>query len=186
MPSLVPRTLVAYVEDLPGVLNRVTSLFRRRAYNIQSLVVGRTHLPGVSRVTMVVGADDDAARRIEANLYKLVDVLHVRDITHAASVSRDLALIKVKAGPDSRAQVMQLAGVFRAHVVDVATDAMVLELTGTVDKIDGFVEVLRPFGVLEMVRTGTIAMTRGAPATEEPELAAARLAANPGGAPEAA
>lgn len=155
------HTIVSYVEDRPGVLNRVASLFRRRAYNIVSLNVGRTHEPGVSRMTIVVDADDDTARRIEANLYKLVNVLRVDDITHKPSVARDLALIKVQFGPEQRTEVLQLCEVFRARVVDVAPDSLVAEITGTQDKIDGLVTVLRPFGITEMVQTGVVAMTRG-------------------------
>lgn len=155
------RTFVAYVEDRPGVLNRVVSLFRRRSYNIESLTVGRTELAGVSRMTVVMEADDDGARRIEANLYKLVNVLRVKDISKQASVARDLALLKVRTTPESRPHVLQLAEVFRARAVDVGPDALVLEITGTTDKIDGLVEVLRPYGIVEMVRTGLIAMTRG-------------------------
>ena len=177
------RTFIAYVEDRPGVLNRITSLFRRRAYNIQSLTVGRTHVGGISRVTLVVESDDDAARRIEANLYKLIDVLFVRDITHAGSVQRDLALIKVRASAEARPSVLQLCAVFRAHVVDVAPDAMVLEITGTNDKLDGFLQVLEPVGVIEMVRTGLIAMTRGA---QSPELLFEAKDENAGGAHAAA
>jgi len=161
MSTPSPRTFVAYVEDKPGVLNRVASLFRRRTYNIESLTVGRTECPGVSRMTVVMDADDDAARRIEANLYKLVNVLHVHDVTHEQLVSRELALVKVRAMPDSRPSVLQLGELFRARVVDVAPEALTFEITGTSDKIDGLLEVLRPFGVLEMVRTGVIAMTRG-------------------------
>jgi acetolactate synthase-1/3 small subunit len=162
------RTFLAYVEDRPGVLNRVTSLFRRRGYNIESLTVGRTERPGVSRLTLVLETDDDAARRLEANLYKLVNVLWVKDVTDEATVVRDLALIKVRAEAAMRPAVMQLCEVFRARVVDVAPDAMIVEITGTQDKISGLVEVLRPFGIIEMVRTGAIAMTRGARAQEEP------------------
>jgi acetolactate synthase-1/3 small subunit len=160
--SKMLRTFVTYVEDKPGVLNRVSSLFRRRGYNIVSLNVGRTHEPGVSRMTFVVDADRDTAGRIEANLYKLIDVLSVQDITHEASVVRDLALIKVRAAPDRRAEVFQLCDVFRARVVDVAPDTLVVEVTGTQDKIDGLVGALSPFGIAEMVQTGTVAMTRGA------------------------
>jgi acetolactate synthase-1/3 small subunit len=156
------RTFIAYVEDRPGVLNRVSSLFRRRAFNIETLTVGRTDAEGVSRMTILIEADDDTARRVEANLYKLVNVLSVEEITHAASVVRDLALIKVKADATARASVLQLAEVFRARVVDVGPDALIIEISGTEDKLDGLVEVLRPFGILEMVRTGAIAMTRGA------------------------
>lgn len=155
------RTLVAYVEDKPGVLNRVVSLFRRRAYNIESLTVGATETPGISRMTVVMEADDDAARRIEANLYKLVNVLRVQDITYARSVARDLALVKVRATKESRPHILQLGEVFRARVVDLASESVTFEITGTTDKIDGLVDVMRPYGVLEMVRTGLVAMTRG-------------------------
>ena len=161
------RTLVVYVEDKPGVLNRVASLFRRRAFNIESLNVGRTHEEGVSRMTIVLEGDDAMARRIEANLYKLVNVLRVEDITHSASVIRDLALIKVRADSAKRAGVLQICEVFRARVVDVAPESLMVEITGTQDKIDGLVAVLRPYGIEEMVRTGAVAMTRGA---ESPSL----------------
>ncbi|MFO7179384.1 MAG: acetolactate synthase small subunit [Pseudomonadota bacterium] len=155
------RTFVAYVEDRPGVLNRIASLFRRRGYNIVSLNVGRTHEAGISRMTFRVEADEDTARRIEANLYKLVNVLSVEDITDKPSVSRDLALIKVSVGPDKRAEVLQLCEVFRARAVDVGPRDLIVEITGTQDKIDGLVAILEPFGIAEMVQTGTVAMTRG-------------------------
>jgi acetolactate synthase-1/3 small subunit len=155
------RTFVAYVEDRPGVLNRVASLFRRRGYNIVSLNVGRTHEVGVSRMTLVVDADDDTAHRIEANLYKLVNVISVEDISKEATLSRDLALIKVQVGPERRAEVLQIAEVFRARAVDVGPDTLIVEITGTQDKIDGMVAILQPFGIAEMVQTGTVAMTRG-------------------------
>jgi len=155
------RTFVAYVEDKPGVLNRIASLFRRRVYNIVSLNVGRTHEPGVSRMTFVVEANDDVARRIEANLYKLVNVISVEDISRKASVSRDLALIKVNVGPEKRAEVLQLCEVFRARAVDVGPATLIVEITGTQDKIDGLVAILSPFGIAEMVQSGTVAMTRG-------------------------
>jgi acetolactate synthase-1/3 small subunit len=154
------RTFVAYVEDKPGVLNRVSSLFRRRGFNIESLTVGQTDREGVSRMTVVIHCDDDVARRVVANLYKLVNVLRVDELDGGAVV-RDLALIKVRATPDARTQVLQLCEVFRARVVDVAPDKLIIEITGTQSKIDGFVDVLRPFGIEEMVRTGAIAMTRG-------------------------
>jgi acetolactate synthase-1/3 small subunit len=156
------RTFIAYVEDLPGVLNRVTSLFRRRNYNIESLTVGRTHQGGVSRMTIVMAADDDAARRIEANLYKLVNVLRVEDTTLRPTVARELALIKVRADASTRPSVMQVCEVFRARVIDVGPEALICEITGAADKIDGLVDVLMPFGVIEMVRTGAVAMVRSA------------------------
>jgi acetolactate synthase-1/3 small subunit len=163
-PSL--RTFIAYVEDLPGVLNRVTSLFRRRGYNIESLTVGRTHERDVSRMTIVMEADDDAARRIEANLYKLVNVLKVDDTAATPTVTRELALVKVRADTATRPQVMQVCEVFRARVIDVGPEALICEITGAGDKIDGLVDVLRPFGIVEMVRTGAVAMVRSAEAKE--------------------
>ncbi len=160
------RTYIMHVEDLPGVLNRVTSLFRRRGYNIESLAVGRTDVPGVSRMTIVMEADDDAARRIEANLYKLVNVLRVEDTTERPCVTRELALIKVRADQQTRAHVLQLAQVFRARVIDVAPEALIFEITGTRDKIDGLADVLAQYGIVELVRTGAVAMLRSAEATE--------------------
>jgi acetolactate synthase-1/3 small subunit len=160
------RTFIVHVEDLPGVLNRVTSLFRRRDYNIESLTVGRTDAKGVSRMTIVMEADDDAARRIEANLYKLVNVLKVEDTTKRATCARELALVKVRADAASRPQVMQVCEVFRARVIDVGPEALICEITGAADKIDGLVDVLTPFGIVEMVRTGAVAMVRSAEAVD--------------------
>jgi acetolactate synthase-1/3 small subunit len=163
------RTLIVLVEDRPGVLNRVSSLFRRRAYNIDSLTVGRTEIPGVSRMTIVVETDEGGARRLEAHLYKLVNVLRVDDVTTKPSVVRDLAMIKVSANAESRSHVMQLVNDFRARGVDVATDSLIIEITGSEDKIDGMLEMLLPYGVIEMARTGRVAMARGsAPADAVP------------------
>jgi acetolactate synthase I/III small subunit len=155
------HTFVVYVENKPGVLNRVSSLFRRRAYNIESLTVGHTEKLGVSRMTIVVDTDEGGAFRLQANLYKLVNVLLVEDISAAAAVKRDLAMIKVQTTSENRSHILQLAHVFRARVVDVAPESIIVEITGTEDKIDGLLEVLRPYGVLEMVRTGRVAMSRG-------------------------
>ena len=157
------HTLVIYVEDKPGVLNRVASLFRRRAFNIESLTVGHTEKPGVSRMTVLVESDSHGARRLEANLYKLVNVLRVHDITAEASVYRELAMVKVAtATPEVRSHVMQLVDAFRARVVDGAPDAVIIETTGTEAKINGLLEVLQPYGILELVRTGRVGMVRGA------------------------
>jgi acetolactate synthase-1/3 small subunit len=155
------HTFAVYVENKPGVLNRVASLFRRRAFNIESLTVGHTETPGVSRMTVVVDTDEYGARRLEAHLYKLVPVRRVDDITTAPSIARDLALIKVVATGEARTQVMQLVDVYRARIVDVSPESLVIETTGTEDKIDSLVEVLRPYGVAEMVRTGRVSMARG-------------------------
>jgi acetolactate synthase-1/3 small subunit len=173
------HTFVAYVEDKPGVLARVASLFRRRAYNIDSLAVGRTDVEGVSRMTMVMECDDTTARLVEANLYKQVNVLRVEDVTDEPTILRDLALIKVGVNAEQRAQALQIVEVFRARVVDVAPEALVVEITGTEDKLQGLIEVLRPFGIIEMVRTGSIAMTRGAEAiTVDPTFVPAVVPTN--------
>jgi len=155
------NTFMVYVENKPGVLTRVASLFRRRAFNIDSLTVGRTEKPEVSRMTITVDADRDQARRIEANLYKLVNVLLVENITNQPAIVRDLAMIRVAARHEQRSHVLELANVFRARVVDVAPESLTIEITGAEDKIDGLLELLRPYGILEMVRTGIVAMRRG-------------------------
>ena len=160
------HTFVAHVEDGPGVLNRVASLFRRRGYNIESLTVGKCKVSGLSRMTIVLDADDTTARLMEANLYKLVNVLRVEDVTYANAVLRDLALIKVRATPERRHEILRLLDVFRARVVDIGPETLVIEITGSEDKIMGLADVLEPFGVVEMVRTGVVAMTRGADAVD--------------------
>src|ERR1700730_13459605 len=165
------HTFAVYVDNKPGVLNRVASLFRRRAFNIESLTVGRTEEPGISRMTVVVDTDEYGARRLEANLYKLVPVRRVENITLRPMIARDLALIKVSAAGDVRAQVMQLVEVYRARVIDVSPESLVIETTGTEDKIDSLLDVLRPYGVVEMVRTGRVAMARGAGGAGSPGLA---------------
>ena len=154
------NTFVVYVENKPGVLNRVASLFRRRAFNIESLTVGHTDKPGVSRMTIVVDTDEQGAKRAEANLYKLVNVLLVNNVTAGPTVMRDLAMVKVAANPETRSHLLQLVHVFRARVVDVAPESVIVEITGTEEKIDGLLEVLRPFGIVEMVRTGRDMATR--------------------------
>jgi acetolactate synthase-1/3 small subunit len=155
------HTFAVYVEDQPGVLNRVSSLFRRRGFNIHSLSVGTTESPGISRMTVVVNTDDGGAARVRAHLDKLVPVVRVEDLSERPAVVRDLALIKVGASHDSRAAVMQLAEVFDGRVVDVAPTSLVVEICASEAKVDGLLEVLRPYGVLEMVRTGRVAMDRG-------------------------
>lgn len=173
------HTLIAYVEDVPGVLNRVASLFRRRNFNIDSLTVGRTEQAGVSRLTVVVDASEHGARLVEANLYKLVNVLRVDDLTHKPALNRELGLVKVKVTPDTRSQVLELVDVFRARVVDVDEVSLVIEVTGTPEKIGKFEMVLRPYGILEMVRTGSVSMARGHdPLTANPPLVRAEVPGN--------
>lgn len=161
------NTFVVLVENIPGVLTRVSSLVRRRGFNIESLTVGHTENEGVSRMTIVVDTDELGARRVEANLYKLLNVLRVDNITNQSAVSRDLALIKVTATQDTRSQIFQLVDVFRARVVDVSPTSLMIESTGTEEKIDKLVEVLRPYGILEMGRTGRLSMARGQQAKKD-------------------
>lgn len=155
------HTLVALVEDKPGVLNRVASLFRRRAFNIESLAVGHTHEPHISRMTIVVDTEYTPAALVEANLMKLINVIDVQDVTKVPTIVRDLALIKVRTDASARAEIAQLADIFRAKIVDVAPDSVVVEVTGDEEKIEGLVDLLRPKGIIEMVRTGRVAMVRG-------------------------
>lgn len=156
------RTLIARVEDKPGVLNRVASLFRRRAFNIESLTVGHTEQSGVSRMTVVVDSSRTDTEKVAQNLYKLINVIRVEDVTEQPVVMRDLALIKVGTnGGRTRSEVMQIVEAFRARVVDVRRDSLMVEVTGTEEKVDSLVDVLQPFGILEMVRTGRVVMVHG-------------------------
>ena len=155
------HTLVARVQDEPGVLNRVASLFRRRAFNIESLTVGQREMKDYSRMTVVVDTARVPARLVEESLRKLVPVSEVMDVTELPTVDRDLALIRVSCASAERAEVAQLADIFRGRIVDVAPDSVIVEVTGDGAKVDGLVELLRPRGILEMVRTGKVAMLRG-------------------------
>jgi len=155
------HTLVALVENKPGVLNRVVSLFRRRSFNISSLTVGETHNPEVSRMTIVVDANLTSTALVEKNLFKLVSVLDVRDVTNERALLRDLALIKVTATSQTRTDIMQFTDAYRGRIVDVSPDTLVIEISGDEEKINAFVELMRPFQIKEMVRTGVVAMVRG-------------------------
>ena len=155
------HTIVVLVDDKPGVLNRVASLFRRRAFNIESLTVGHTEAEGISRMTITVDGDENNIERLTAYLYKLVNVIQVFDLTAVPTVARDLAMIKVNAGNESRTHIMQIVDVFRARIVDVTNSSFIIEITGDEEKIEGFIDVLRPWGIIEMVRTGVVAMARG-------------------------
>jgi acetolactate synthase I/III small subunit len=161
------HTFAIYVDDLPGVLNRVASLFRRRGFNIHSLAVGPCEIAGVSRMTAVVETDQAGAQRVAAHLYKVVNVVRVEDITSRPTIGRELALIKVAANRDNRSCLVQLAQIFRARIVDVALESLVMEMSGSETRIDGLLGVLQPYGVIEMVRTGRIAMERGAEAAAD-------------------
>src|SRR5215831_5463871 len=176
------HTFAVYVDNQPGVLNRVASLFRRRAFNIESLTVGHSHEPGMSRMTIVVDTDEYGARRLEANLYKLVPVRRVENLSSRPSIARDLALIKVSVNGETRVQVMQLVDIYRAKIIDISPDSLVIEATGNEGKIESFLEVLKPYGISELVRTGIVAMARGtgAPASQPAERVAADVPDNLG------
>lgn len=155
------HTLVALMQDQPGVLNRVASLFRRRGFNIDSLAVGHTETPGISRMTIVVDASQTSVEQVTKQLYRLIEVLKVSDVTADPAVTRELVLVKVFAPPARRAELNSLADVFDAKIVDVSHDSLMLELCAGPDKVDNFIELVRPFGIREMVRTGRVAMVRG-------------------------
>jgi acetolactate synthase-1/3 small subunit len=155
------HTLVALMEDKPGVLNRISSLFRRRNFNIESLTVGHSETPGISRMTIVSEGDSTIIEQVEKQLYKLINVTKVTNVTDEPTVTRELALIKVTASGATRSEITGLVDIFRAKVVDVAPDSLMVEITGTEDKVDSLANLLRPFGIREMVRTGRVAMVRG-------------------------
>lgn len=155
------HTLAVTVENRPGVLTRVTTLFRRRGYNIESLAVGETENPSISRITIVVMGDEKTMEQVTKQLYKLVEVIKIVDITEERSVERELVLIKVRADNNVRAEIVQIVDIFRARIVDIGKNSLIIEVTGDSGKIDAIVESLKPFGILELVRTGVIAMVRG-------------------------
>ena len=155
------HTLVALVEDKPGVLNRMVSLFRRRGFNIESIAVGHSELPHLSRVTVVVNGTTAMVEQVRKQLDKLVDVVRISDITEENITSRELALIKVKANSATRSEIIEMADIFRANIIDVALDSLTIEITGYEDKVDSMMNLLRGFGIKEIARTGRIAMVRG-------------------------
>ena len=159
--NLMRQTIIAIVENKPGVLNRIASLFRRRNFNIDSLNVGRTENASVSRMTLVVDSGDAEARLVEANLYKLVNVIDVQDVTNQPTVMRELAMIKVATSPDRRTEIISLANVFKAKIVDVGAESLIMQIAATEDRVDSLIELLRPWGIIELVRTGHVAMMRG-------------------------
>jgi len=155
------HTITVLVENKPGVLARVSGLFARRGFNIESLAVSITDDPTVSRMTIVVGGDETVLEQITKQLNKLIDVIKVVDYTGTEVVERELALVKVNAETKSRAEIMQVVDIFRAKIIDISDRTFTIEVTGSVDKIDAMEKLLEPYGVLELVRTGKIAMARG-------------------------
>ena len=162
MTEHTKHTLVALVENKPGVLNRVASLFRRRNFNVDSLTVGRTHRPGISRMTIVVDEERGNVNKIAANLYKLINVIDVRLVSQEPHVSRDLALIKVRTDdPESRNAVTTICEHYPARIVDIGPEVAILEITAQEDVVEAIIGELKPIGIVEMIRTGVVAMGRG-------------------------
>ncbi len=161
------HTIVALVEDKPGVLNRMVSLFRRRGFNIESIAVGHSELAHLSRMTIIVNGANTMVEQVRKQLEKIIDVVKVSDITGDNIVARELALIKVRATSTNRSEIIEIVDIFRANIVDVASDSVTIEVTGDEDKVDSLFNLLYPFGIREMARTGRIAMTRGSSAPLE-------------------
>jgi len=161
----VKHTLSVLVENKPGVLTRVAGLFARRGFNIDSLVVAETEDPELSRMTITVDEQDRTVEQVTKQLHKLINVLKITDLDPAGSVERELLLIKVRASAQTRAEVMQMADMFSARIVDVTAEVLLIEMTGTREKVGAFIDVLRPFGIVEQMRTGRLAMSRGRKAT---------------------
>jgi len=155
------HTIAVIVNNRPGVLSRVSNLFSRRAFNIESLAVGTTEDESVSRITLVAAGDDTVLEQIVKQLYKLIDVIRVYDLPPSSSVERELALIKVAASSNNRSEIMQIVDIFRGRIVDVSENAVIVEITGDEGKINGIESLLEKFGVKELVRTGKISMARG-------------------------
>ena len=169
------HTIVALVQDRPGVLNRISSLFRRRGFNIASLAVGQSEQPRLSRMTFVVEGDEATIEQVTKQLNKLIDVIKVSEIQEEEVVARELALIKVHATPATRSEIIQLVEIFRSNIVDVGPQSLIIETTGEEDKINALYNLLRPFGIQELMRTGRVAMPRS---TQEAEPKRARARTN--------
>ena len=155
------RTISALVQDRPGVLARNAGLFRRRGFNIASLAVGRSEQPGLSRMTFVVEGPNEVVRHVSAQLDRLIDVVEVRDITEKNIVWRELALIKVTADALARREILELVNIFRVNVIDIGAESLTVEISGGRQKIDSFIELVRKFGIEEVIRTGRVATLRG-------------------------
>ena len=155
------HTLIAWMRDRPGVLNRISGMLRRRNFNIDSLQVGHSETPGISRMTFMVDGDDHMVDQVIKQMRKVVDVTRIEDISDKPIVARELALIRVQTNGETRSEIMQLVNIYRGEIVDVAMDTMVVQIVGSEDRIDALIELLANFGVIEMVRTGRVAMARG-------------------------
>jgi len=165
--NLQKHTIIALVEDRPGVLHRIASKCRQRGFNIESLAVGHSETAGLSRMTFVVDADTNAEQLVR-QLDKLIDIVDIRDISREEMVNRELALIKVRSNTGNRSQIIEIADIFRANIVDVWPDSLIVEVTGDEAKIDAIFALLKDFGIIEMVRTGRVALLRGSAASHPP------------------
>jgi acetolactate synthase-1/3 small subunit len=155
------HTIVALVENKPGVLNRIASKWRQRGFNIESLAVGPSEIEGLSRMTFVVDGSTTDVEQVTKQLFKVIEVVKISDITHEPMVARELALLRVSTTPTTRSAIIEIVDIFRASIVHVSPESVIIEVTGAEDKVDAFCEMLRPFGVRELVRTGRVALTRG-------------------------
>lgn len=164
--KIKPHTIIALVEDRPGVLNRITSKWRQRSFNIESLAVGHSEKPGLSRMTFVVDSDANADQVVK-QLDKLIDVVDIRDISHEDIVAREMAIVKVRATKEQRSAIIDIAEVFKAEVLDVSPDSIIVEATGESIKIDSLVTLLKDYDIIELVRTGKVAMLRGPAVSHE-------------------
>ena len=156
------HTIVALVENRPGVLNKIASKWRQRGFNIESLTVGHSEIPGLSRMTFTVDGAAHDIEQVTKQLFKVIEVVKISDVTEQETVARELALIKIATTKETRSAVIEVVDIFRAKIVDVAADSVVVEATGTEDKVDAIIAMLTPYGLKELVRTGRVAMTRGA------------------------
>ena len=155
------HTIVALVQNKPGVLNRIVSKWRQRGFNIESLAVGHSEVPGLSRMTFVLGGPASDVEQVTKQLYKVVDIVKISDLAEDEIVTRELALMKVNASDQNRGAIIEIVDIFHGEIVDASPETVVVEITGTEDKIDAAVEMLRPHGIREMARTGRVAVTRG-------------------------
>ena len=175
------HTIVALVENKPGVLNRIASKWRQRGFNIESLAVGHSEIPGLSRMTFVVDGATTDVEQVTKQLYKVIEVVKLSDLTEEDMVARELAMIKVSADATGRSAIVMVADIFRADIVDVSPESLIIEVTGVEEKIDAIIEMLRPYGIKELVRTGRVAMTRGAAASVEAGDGASPIRFRPAG-----
>ena len=168
--SPAQHIVVAIVEDKPGVLQSVAGLFRRRGFNIESLAVGHSESEGLSRITLVVDGASAPVEQVVKQLYKLIDVVKVSDLTDEAMVSRELVLMKIRCTSENRHEIIEIANLFRANIVDIATSSLILQITGDQEKIDALLDLCKPYGIRELTRTGTVSMVRGNRTTTVKEI----------------